>query len=72
MIAVLKYASYSSERCAVNRILAENCIEIIKSKIGMDYDRITIRISGNDELCELLEQLNTESFHGVIVLKTKS
>lgn len=73
MIAVLKYTACLSDGKNVFRILANRNVEILKTKQGCSiYPQITIRISDQNELSQLLSDLNRNCAYEVRLVKIKS
>jgi len=73
MIAVLKYTDCLQDGRNVFRVLANRNVEILKTKQGCSiYPQITIRISDQNELSQLLSDLNRNCAYEVRLVKIKS
>ena len=73
MIAVLKYTNCLQDGRNVFRVLANRNVEILKTKQGCSiYPQITIRISDQNELSQLLSDLNRNCAYEVRLVKIKS
>ena len=73
MIAVLKYTDCLQDGRNVFRVLANRNVEILKTKQGCSiYPKITIRISDQNELSQLLSDLNKNCTYEVRLVKIKS
>ena len=73
MIAVLKYTDCLQDGRNVFRVLANRNVEILKTKQGCSiYPQITIRISNQNELSQLLSDLNRNCAYEVRLVKIKS
>ena len=73
MIAVLKYTDCLQDGRNVFRVLANRNVEILKTWQGCSiYPQITIRISDQNELSQLLSDLNRNCAYEVRLVKIKS
>ena len=73
MIAVLKYTDCLQDGRNVFRVLANRNVEILKTKQGCSiYPQITIRISDQNKLSQLLSDLNRNCAYEVRLVKIKS
>ena len=72
MRAVLKYTNCMQDGRNVFRVLADNNVEILKTRPGLSiYPQITIRIKDYNELNQLVSTLNKNCTYEVRVVKVK-
>lgn len=74
MKAILQYTDSMFDNKNVFEVLAQNNVEVIKTKQGKFsiYPLVTIRVKDTDTLNKILEQLNKNSIYGVRIIKVKS